>query len=112
MYTLPKLYANLGLAVESYVLEKLLQKSSNVYYFRKRQKEVDFVICEANQNNGDKYADFSYEVKYQNQIDMRRDAKNLNQISQKLNLSPQVLTKEINHNLENNLVYYPINLLD
>jgi predicted AAA+ superfamily ATPase len=50
---------NIGYLVESYVLERLLSQRKVVTYYRKRDKEIDFLVP------GDKEA---YEIKYRSQI--------------------------------------------
>lgn len=48
-----------GFAVESYVLEKLLEKGETVTFWRKREKEVDFLIPDKR---------IGYEVKFRSSI--------------------------------------------
>jgi len=86
---------NLGLAVESYFLELLLQKYNQITYFRQRQKEVDFIAWKGLHKDDVSYVGEAFEVKYQNQIDLIRDTKNLLEISKKLNLKPNVITRNL-----------------
>lgn len=101
---------NLGLAVESYFLELLLQKYNQISYFRQRQKEIDFIAWKGLSKDGINYTGEAFEVKYQNQIDLNRDTKNLVEISKKLNLKPSVITRNLLSS-ESGIECIPISLL-
>ena len=83
------------MTVEGYFLEILLQKYNQISYFRERQKEIDFIAWRRFSKDGISYVGEAYEVKYKNQIDLIRDTKNLFEISEKLNLKPSVITRNL-----------------
>ena len=49
----------LGFSVESYVLERLLERGEMVTFYRKRNKEIDFLLPQKK---------LAYEVKYRGQV--------------------------------------------
>jgi len=73
---------NLGLAVESYILERMLEQKQKVYFYRHRNAEVDLI------NYNQKIA---WEVKFRSQI-KARDVLNLQKISQKLSLDSHLIS--------------------
>ena len=74
--------SHLGFAVESYVLERFLEQKKFIHFFRERETEVDLI---------DYKSKSAYEIKFRSQI-QESDFKNLLRISEKLKLSPKVIT--------------------
>lgn len=58
----------IGTAVESYVLEMLINRGYDVAYYRKRQKEIDFLVPKQK---------LAYEIKYRNKISLKLPFENL-----------------------------------
>lgn len=54
----------LGLAVESYILERLLEQEKQATFFRRRNKEVDFVLPEEN---------LAYEIKFRHDVSVPKN---------------------------------------
>lgn len=54
-----------GFAVESYILERLLEKGKNVTFYRNRQKEIDFLIPKENIGYEVKFRSDPPKIKYQ-----------------------------------------------
>ncbi len=73
---------NIGYLVESYVLERLLSQGEKVTYYRKRDKEIDFLVPENKK---------AYEVKYRSQI-KDSDFKFLNEFCTKNSYNPFVVS--------------------
>ncbi|MDA1079665.1 MAG: ATP-binding protein [bacterium] len=73
---------NIGFAVESYVLEKLLSQKKEVAFYRKRQQEIDFLIPNEK---------IAIEVKYRSDT-THFDLTNMQQFSQAHGYQNQLIT--------------------
>jgi len=73
---------DIGHLVESYILEKLLAQKKDVTFFRKREREVDFLIPNEK---------IAMEVKYRSQINST-DLKNIRQFSKTNNYQTHIVT--------------------
>lgn len=56
------LVSSIGFAVESYILERLLEKGETVTFWKKRDKEIDFLLPKKK---------LAYEIKYRSKIKIR-----------------------------------------
>ncbi len=93
--------SSLGLAVESYLVERFFEQKRVVHYFRERDTEVDLID----------YANhLAWEVKFRSKINAK-DYANLLKISTKLNLQPNVATFYQTVSGENDLKFIPALLL-
>ena len=99
---------NLGQIAESYALEQLLQTNQTITFYRNRNKEIDFIAW--NKQNPDKNGQ-AYEVKYRQKIDSN-DYKNLENLSNELNLSPVLLTLNENEIPNQNILAQPLCLFE
>lgn len=73
---------SIGYAVETYVLETLLSQRKSVTFYRKREKEIDFLIPNEK---------LAIEVKYRSNI-IELDLKNIQQFSEKHKYQARLIT--------------------